>query len=538
MKIYNRTLSIRLLKDNVQPRDSVKDINNGLELQGLPKPDGALAAFESTPGSTPRWANFLELTDAQKGELRNQTSSGLVFINVRDHKRWFAISFGHGHHKLDKSKCEQNFGLRVVMNSVDSEQLKSVDARTLDENGLLRRSQTSRGVNQAAFSLDHEKEVLRGLAGKPKDSSFASRVEGADQLTITREMKVDDLEQVCSEVYEMYKKDDYQKSFSWVDQIRHVREKDLISDLKCELIEAINRMPQNGSSGNPYFSMPMIYNPANPPDVLYEGLGESNLPSEPELNEYLNKLKQRNKRQIELGDLEARIIYISKENGQEIDKQKIIDCLAFEVDFKGQKYILSDGKWYQIATDWASEVANFFKKAPKANLLFPNAEKGENEGEYNERLQREDTEGNLLCMDRKLFSPPGASSSIEICDLITSDRQLIHVKNKSSSSKLSHLFNQGTVSARELKVETGLRTEFGQKVKELSNGTNQGKFGDVIANLANKFDPGKFRVVFAVISTQKAPRLPFFSLITFRQAAKELEALGYEYAFNWIQKDL
>jgi hypothetical protein len=43
-------------------------------------------------------------------------------------------------------------------------------------------------------------------------------------------------------------------------------------------------------------------------------------------------------------------------------------------------------------------------------------------------------------------------------------------------------------------------------------------------------------VVYAVLATGSIARLPFFSLIAFRQAARELQALGYKYAFAWVEK--
>jgi hypothetical protein len=39
-----------------------------------------------------------------------------------------------------------------------------------------------------------------------------------------------------------------------------------------------------------------------------------------------------------------------------------------------------------------------------------------------------------------------------------------------------------------------------------------------------------------VIVASDKPKLPFFSLVSFRQAARELHALGYNWAFAWIEK--
>src|SRR5690606_19287466 len=131
-----------------------------------------------------KWATFLGLSSVQKMKLKNSSAMGLIFLKVEE--RWFAISFGLGHVKIDPAKIEQDFGLKVVLNSVDPKKLRSADVRTPDENTLSRRSQTSRGSDQTAFSIDVERDIVRGLAGQPKDKNFASKVAGSDSLTIER----------------------------------------------------------------------------------------------------------------------------------------------------------------------------------------------------------------------------------------------------------------------------------------------------------------------------------------------------------------
>ena len=58
----------------------------------------------------------------------------------------------------------------------------------------------------------------------------------------------------------------------------------------------------------------------------------------------------------------------------------------------------------------------------------------------------------------------------------------------------------------------------------------------LISDGLTAFDATKHKVVYAVLCAAGTARLPFFSLVTFRQAAKELQALGYSCAFAWIKK--
>jgi uncharacterized protein (TIGR04141 family) len=52
----------------------------------------------------------------------------------------------------------------------------------------------------------------------------------------------------------------------------------------------------------------------------------------------------------------------------------------------------------------------------------------------------------LLDADPVIYG--GGRSAIEICDLLSTDRVFVHVKAKTKSSTLSHLFAQGLNSAQ------------------------------------------------------------------------------------------
>ena len=66
--------------------------------------------------------------------------------------------------------------------------------------------------------------------------------------------------------------------------------------------------------------------------------------------------------------------------------------------------------------------------------------------------------------------------------------------------------------------------------------TGQIGYEDIIPNSGSDFTRGDFTVVYSVIVASDKPKLPFFSLVSFRQAARELHALGYKWAFAWIEK--
>lgn len=521
-------LSIRLLKDGLKPADSLRD---GVDLVDWDKLDGAKIALDTIGGQAPKWARFLELSKGEMKKVFNNTAYGLVFLKASN--RWFAVTFGMGHVKLDPVKFEQDFGLRVVLNAVDPKQLKSTDVRTPDENTLSRRSQTSRGSDQTAFAIDVERDIIRGLAGTPKDSAFASRVAGTDALSMERKMTRADLAGACSDAYIMFQKTDYKTYFSWVDQIKHVRESDLVEKLNAKAIAAIDTAVKGGESDGLHLAFPVIYDPEHFSQLRYKGFRSNNIYPDLEIEGYLDALKERGKSEFTAEDFDKHSVHEVDDEGKDCgSKWKIAECLVYETDLDGHTYVLSGGRWYQVDKNLAKQVQDFFEAMPRHDM--PDALADENEEKYNARLKQ--NVAKLLCLDRKLVKPTGASTNIEVCDFLDSDHCLIHVKDKTSSSRLSHLFSQGTVSGRVLILDGPVRDKVRNQIAAVQGETGQTGFDEIISAANAEFRPADFTVVYAVIGSGSEAKLPFFSMVTLRQAARELQALGYKSAFAWIKK--
>ncbi|QNO15238.1 TIGR04141 family sporadically distributed protein [Alkalicella caledoniensis] len=128
-------------------------------------------------------------------------------------------------------------------------------------------------------------------------------------------------------------------------------------------------------------------------------------------------------------------------------------------------------------------------------------------------------------MDQKNIMHGGGRSSIELCDLISSSQELIHLKPYSGSSTLSHLFNQGVVSAELLVADKNFFKKANSKIREQEKG--------------DKFqisDARKVKIVFGIISkdTDSLPKIPFFSKVAFRHAKSRLQAFGLDVSIKNI----
>src|SRR5207253_946437 len=105
-------------------------------------------------------------------------------------------------------------------------------------------------------------------------------------------------------------------------------------------------------------------------------------------------------------------------------------------------YVLSAGDWFRVEKTYAANIKKKLQKYVAKDVL-PEAMRDEEEGKYNARVAP--LIGAAL-LDRKILKAEEAKSGIESCDLFLKDGNFVHVKRKTRSSTLSHLFSQGLVA--------------------------------------------------------------------------------------------
>ena len=525
-----RKLTMRLLRLDSTPEESVRGRASPLqEWQRLP---GSKLSFGAVGGDTPEWGTFLELSADERHVLRNRSTYALLFIPVDD--RWFCITFGMGHVKLDASSIENNFGLRVALNELDPDQLRSIDIRKPDSNTLMRRSQTSRGSEQSIFGIDTDQDIVRIIAGKARPTGFATRIAGADSLAIHRQVVLDDLPRVCSEAYARSQGNAYKQHFPWIDHIAHVRDSHTITTLEQRLTVALTDALAGTVDPSLHLSFPEIYDPELGKDIKYRGFRSRARHPDLELDGYLDSMRERGILEYSQGDLRNHKVFevddLTKNTGK---NWRIGDCIGFEVVIDERLYVLSGGKWYEIDRNLFEQVQNAFGRLDRVAL--PPARSAEKEGEYNLRVGGVDMKH--LCLDRRFVRPTGAVTPIEICDLLGVERQLIHVKSGSSASSLSHLFHQGTTGARVLKTDEATRDATRGKIELVESKFEKSGFVELMPSSAERFVAGDFTVVYAVITGDENPRLTFLSMMGLHRAVQELRALDYRVAFAWIKRE-
>ncbi len=174
-------LSIYLAKSSIEC-DLSKAINleNSkppiqMEIQGL---EATLYVKKEPPKPPPPWTKlFYDHQDLPEDIFGGRKAVGAA-LAVNLEENLFILTFGTGYHLLKNEAIERDFGLRVTLNSVDPEKLRSLDKASYDHNPLNSRTQSSIDLGVFDLDVDSELDMLYAVTGVSTVPIFGSHVTG------------------------------------------------------------------------------------------------------------------------------------------------------------------------------------------------------------------------------------------------------------------------------------------------------------------------------------------------------------------------
>lgn len=403
------------------------------------------------------------------------------------------------------------------MNTVDPDRLRSVEVETFEDLTILTSRQTSRRSPLETFGLDVSRDIPRAVTGEPRDSTFAAQVTGKDALYFNGRLEFASLGKKCEEMLVAYRDDKYKERFGWIDQMRTVRDQSLVTTLDEQLVEALRAQ----STERLYLAPPEPLDWTRHRGFQYPGEDDDDEPHvDLDVGDYLSTLEDSTALSIE--DIKKnRVAVLYTDMDQPVDRWYVYQCVIFETERTGRLYVLTGGRWFEIARDFADSVNRYIAELQPSTLALPDAHIDEAEKDYNSRAAQ--ALAQFVLMDERLVACAGGQGRIEVCDLFSSDSQFIHVKRRLRSATLSHLFAQGTVSGEAFVRDAEFRRGARERVAA-SHPTLAPLFPE------DRPNPSDYEVVYAIIAaaTDNWPlSLPFFSQLHLRQASQRLQALGY-----------
>lgn len=483
--------------------------------------------YKKSRSSKPTWIEsfFLDTSELPTKELFGSSVSALlvVDINYKSSNKTFALTFGVGRFLLEDGCYEERFGLITTLNLIKPESIRSLDKITVSNNTKLTKEQISKASSAIEFQVDFERDILNSLTGISKDSDFGTVISGKDALSISMESNVSNIKEVLSLVMDKYEDTTYKSNFSWIDNIKMINDKNLISELnsKCKT-DLLN------NSHFVWLSIPEIIEWNDVSGFKFSKRKTDNLLQEISVDSFLFHIGYDEETSVDKVNLENFSVTCWSDS---TDSPKyswpLSRCINAEVDYENRKYILSDSKWYEIDATFVDDVDAEIERILPSSIKFPSY-KHSNEEEYNEFCSK--VINGLNC-DQKFIKYGGGGSKIELCDILTEDGSLIHVKKMGGSSVLSHLFSQGLVSAELLVSDDTFREK---AIKEIP-------LPLIYTDIMQKdvYNSKKRSVCFVIIDDRQNAfnRLPFFSKITLRNVNRRLRVSGFDCRVNFVKNE-
>ena len=489
----------------------------------------------STEENTVEWLDTLNsyTKDSLEGDLyKNKSNKAVLMLkyekNEEEKDYIFSLVYGYGRTMLDDRYIVKNFGLRTAINLIEERNIKSLNSLNISRDFIDIQRQALSYVSHSDLQVNTNADILKSISGKAPSSSNFSSMSGADNLRFSAKSDVI-LSELLEDVLNAYKSDSYkQKGLEWIDYVQYVKEKEIISELDGVLLYHIT----NKSLENPIIAPNKIVSYLDIEGYFISGMNISHkikenfyddIPSD-QFWEYLyEKIEDENIEDKIIDKLKSCSLYCwTNDSAHKISS--IYDSLFIEIDHNNEKFFINNGDWFKIESAYYGYITNKIDNiAIFSNPIVPSCAENWNEGEFNEKFAASDP-NRFKLFDKKNFHLPNyGHSKIEPADIITTEKQFIHVKKGGSSANLSHLFAQGVVSAQLYKNEKKF-------IKEINETFGEGYF---------KSDD-KIEVIYGIIDKRydkKASEiLPFFSMINLSQHYDVLSSMGIKCQLLFIEQ--
>lgn len=480
------------------------------------------AWLQRNKGKPPRWLEWLATGfDLEAKDLVNQSNSFVLVLETAN--RQFAATFGYGFNAIDRALVEPDFGLKVTLNIVNPQALDTMDTRTLDRVTKQTRTHLNVGRPVEEFGIEPDLDWLRSVRGTAKGEQISGKVQGSDAVRIAWNGGLETLGDCCQTLLDLYESENYKRYFGFVDHLRRLPAADpLVATLEEKVQELLEKHDHE------WLTVAHTDVPSPEVETFKIWCGQTKLEDidDFDLDILYSFIERYKETQGDPPDLHKTwVISLDSQGEARSQKTAIWKYLVAHVEHNDHIYVLSLGQWFRTDKDYLDElrtkVASINDVTEEFN--FPHWPKGTSEKDYNEQVA--DSSGWLL-LDREMFTFEGSTNRIECADLLTPSQDFVHVKSMTSSATMSHLFAQGTVSARLFRTVQDYRAK-------------------VIASFRDKYDcdfdmNSETRVVYAIGTPKEGPiaeNLFFFSLVNLVQHKELLDAMGLPVAVCRIKRE-
>ena len=472
------------------------------------------------------WCPAASITTGMEISYGNLHPAGLIMIAVDGVT--YALGYGAGHRLVADELKDQRFGLRFAVRRVNPREIQDLVRRRPGARGRTDSTVIPGGSPVWALGVMEYAEIVRRLGGPVTGLNVAFsaqdsrpvRAEGSVGLRMHFGVKPEDLVADIREIARVCAEENPHPALEFVEHIQPVADQRTTGELEAHLDALLGGADPDGE-----------FVPVVPTCALAEfadarafviaiGSVASSPVSYLEAEDFLRRTRLQHAGRRIAALRQGRVTMYADERCQDrLDSVSAAKWVEASVSLGARRFFLLDGEWYEIGAAYVramrTEIAGLFGNAPTLDLPPWRLGLDHKERDYN--LSVPVLRAGYICLDRDdVRNPLGTTSSLEICDLLGPDDELVHVKHASGSTPLSHLFAQGLVSAQSLLMSADVRKEFAAKVTAAGRGRT----------VAEDFTPKK--VVYAILlkdGQELTPETLFpFSQVTLAHAARILRS--------------
>lgn len=347
----------------------------------------------------------------------------------------------------------------------------------------------------------------------------------------------------CKTALKLYHAVDYKKDFGFIDFVTPIWQQDLLEQLDAAVFAELQELVK-GNASDLHITLPDILSPEDSVEIGYFGIGlksgRKQAYTQIAIEDYVEELRAGQIVDIAgMVDLRAshEIRVITDREGDKKQKRKLYDCFVYELAHKGDTYVLFAGDWFVVDRAFHAAVESDFVRLV-AKKPFVASTKTQSERDFIVELE---AHRNLLNLDQVKLSPAGVpGANLEPCDFLSATKQFIHLKDGHSSAPISHLWNQGGVSAESFVRDEQYRIELRKEVKRRQAKSKKTGFDIILPDGRSKPVPSEFTVVFGIMRDRYKKSglvsIPFFSKVSLRAVADRIQLMGFPVEVHLVEK--
>ena len=514
-------------------------------------------------GDTPDWLVKAGAAFQNVPQTTSKNVRGLILL--RKSGIAFAIPFGQGGRALlDESLIRRGWGRRAALNLLyDSTgavlhggTVLRKERKTVLGRGLNTQVQASRAMTLDELGFDSTTEMLKSVTISADRPNWGSSVEGSDGFKLRWNGAFKDLHQLCWDVERLNRRTHYRKHFDFIDALSEVRD----ATTKTNVLNAFAAAIRAGHTAD------LGLNPAEHIDLVGADIGLYGLPGQTPpggrlladltIDAYRAELQTAGAlTTLSATELKKHRLRLLLDGDVEV-KAKLSALLEGTVQVGTIQYVLSEGRIYELSQAYLNALDTFINgiaDGATARLNLPKfsavptrlgsitkggvTTQGQVRDERAYNIEAALPNDRLMLDARNVVTVPKRTEKVEVCDILTSGSEFIHVKRGTRSSDLSHLFSQALVSAELLLDSPDFRTQSTVAVSAAAaaDGKVAGSFAPTFT--ANRANGATVPITLGIIDKKwdngagglrkAADVLPFFSKINLRIVVRTLKRRSF-----------